>query len=109
MNSYEMAKRQNEDTSLKIQYAARCCFNSAEIYNNLTWLCCFVSLFSVFLPDTISQNTKSVIPFAFDILAAFFAVFQIQRLIKELNYASILILMLLEYATMNTPIRKYAI
>lgn len=72
MNSYEIVKRQNEDASLKIQYAARCCFNSAEIYNNLTWLCCFVSLFSIFLPCTFSQNIKSVIPFAFDILAALF-------------------------------------
>ena len=72
MSSYEIAKRQNEDTSLKIQYAARCYFNSAETYNNLTWLCCFVSLFSIFLPSTFSQNIKSVIPFVFDILAAFF-------------------------------------
>lgn len=52
MNSSLITKRQNEDFSLKVQYAARVCFNKAELYNEWSWLACLVSAFSVLIPST---------------------------------------------------------
>lgn len=52
MSSQEIQKRQNEARFLKIQYAARVCFNAAENYNYFAWLACIASAFSIFFPGT---------------------------------------------------------
>ena len=56
INSNDIQERQNSEFALKVQYAARMCFNSAEKYNHLTWIACLVSAFSVFFPSGMSAN-----------------------------------------------------
>ncbi len=67
MNSCDIAKRQNEPFSLKIQYAARCCYNLAEDQNYCVWFFCVISAFSIFLPDRLSWHL--IVPFLADIIA----------------------------------------
>lgn len=57
---------------LKIQYAARRCFNAAENYNYFAWLACIVSAFSIFLPDAWHTFIVNGIPFTFDFVAVIF-------------------------------------
>lgn len=73
MNSNEIQERQNEKTSLKVQYAARVCFNSAEKYNYFAWIACLVSAFSVFLPTSWSVYLINGIPGIADIFAFAFS------------------------------------
>ena len=72
MSSQEIQKRQNEMMFLKIQYAARVCFNAAEKYNYFAWLACIFSAFSIFLPETWHPFVFNGIPFVFDLVAAIF-------------------------------------
>lgn len=72
MSSQEIQTRQNEMKFLKIQYAARRCFNAAENYNYFAWLACIVSAFSIFLPDAWHTFIVNGIPFIFDFVAAIF-------------------------------------
>lgn len=74
MNSDIIQERQNEDKCLRIQYAARVCFNSAEKNNNLAWGACLISAFSIFLPNNWPIYIISGIPFVADIFAAIFSV-----------------------------------
>ena len=74
MSSQEIQKRQNEMRFLKIQYAARVCFNAAEKYNYFAWFACIVSAFSILLPDTGHTFILNGIPFVFDFVAAIFCV-----------------------------------
>ena len=69
MNSQEIQERQNEEKYLKVQYAARVYFNSAEKYNYLAWVACLVSAFSIFLPGSWSPYIINGIPFIADIFA----------------------------------------
>lgn len=72
MNSQEIQKRQNDPTFLKIQYAARVCFNAAERYNYLTWFACIISALSIFFPTSWNIFVLHGIPFTLDIAAAAF-------------------------------------
>lgn len=72
MSSQEIQAQQNEIKFLKIQYAARRCFNAAENYNYFAWLACIVSAFSIFLPNVWHAFIANGIPFTFDIVAAIF-------------------------------------
>lgn len=72
MSSLEIQKRQNEMRFLKIQYAARVCFNAAEKYNHFAWFACIVSAFSIFLPNTWHTFILNGVPFVFDFVAAIF-------------------------------------
>ena len=72
MSSQEIQTRQNEMKFLKIQYAARRCFNAAENYNYFAWLACIVSAFSIFLPDAWHTFIVNGIPFTFDFVAVIF-------------------------------------
>lgn len=72
MSSQKIQKLQNETRFLKIQYAARRCFNMAENYNYFAWLACIVSAFSIFLPDTWHTFIINGIPFIFDFVATIF-------------------------------------
>jgi hypothetical protein len=58
---------------LKVQYAARVCFNSAEKYNIFAWIACLLSAFSVFLPNSWSMYIINGIPCVADILAFVFS------------------------------------
>lgn len=73
MNSDKIQEKQNEVTSLKIQYAARVCFNTAEKYNHFAWIACLVSAFSVFLPDCWPIYIVNGIPCVADIFAFSFS------------------------------------
>jgi len=48
----KIQQKQNESFFLKCQFAARYNFNKAEIMNKLIWICCILSAFSIFIPDT---------------------------------------------------------
>lgn len=74
MSSQEIQKRQNEARFLKIQYAARVCFNAAENYNYFAWLACIASAFSIFFPVTWHIFIINGIPFVLDFVAALFCV-----------------------------------
>ncbi len=74
MNSREIQNRQNEERYLKIQYAARACFNAAENYNFFAWIACVISAFSIFLPSKWHMFIFNGIPFALDFIAAIFCV-----------------------------------
>ena len=74
LSSQEIQKRQNEAKYLKIQYAARVCFNAAENYNYFAWLACIASAFSIFFPGTWHIFIINGIPFVLDFLAALFYV-----------------------------------
>lgn len=69
MGSQEIQNRQNKVRFLKIQYAARICFNAAENYNYFAWLACIASAFSIFLPDTWHIFIVNGIPFVLDFVA----------------------------------------
>lgn len=62
INSNIINTRQNEDQSLKIQYASRKYFNSAEKINYLSWLFCITSALMVFVPDSVSRLISIGIP-----------------------------------------------
>lgn len=68
MSSNEIQSRQNEERLLKIQYAARRCYNTAEKINNYVWLLCLIAAFSVFFPETWSVFLNYGVPFVADIV-----------------------------------------
>lgn len=72
MNSKEIQNRQNEDQFLKIQYAAREYFNSAEKLNHYVWLLCVASAFWIFLPNNLPVLILNGIPFVVDIIVFIF-------------------------------------
>lgn len=69
MDSISITKRQNKLCMLKVQYAARVCYNNAEKLNYIVWLFCLVSAFSVFLPESLPYHLSFVVPFVADIAA----------------------------------------
>ena len=72
INSNDIQERQNSEFALKVQYAARVCFNSAEKYNHLTWIACLASAFSVFFPSDWPVYIVNGIPGVADIMAFVF-------------------------------------
>lgn len=72
INSNDIQERQNNEFALKVQYAARMCFNSAEKYNHLTWIACLVSAFSVFFPSGWPMYIINGIPGVADAMALVF-------------------------------------
>lgn len=73
MNSNIIQKRQNDEALLKVQYAARVSFNSAEKFNRFAWIACIVSAFSVFLPSSWPMYIINGIPWVADIFAFIFS------------------------------------
>lgn len=72
MNSNIIQERQNDETLLKIQYAARKCFNSAEKYNYFSLVVCLVSGLSVLSPKSWDEDILNMIRLALDIMAMLF-------------------------------------
>lgn len=73
INSDIIQERQNEESYLKMQYAARVCFNSAERCSHMAWFACLISAFTIFLPNSWSMLVLRGIPFCADIIAAIFS------------------------------------
>lgn len=74
MNSNIIQERQNDEALLKVQYAARVSFNSAEKFNHFAWIACIVSAFSVFLPSSWPMYIINGIPCVADIFAFLFSI-----------------------------------
>ena len=72
MNSNIIQERQNDEALLKVQYAARVSFNSAEKFNHFAWIACIVSAFSVFLPSSWPMYIINGIPCVADVFAFLF-------------------------------------
>lgn len=69
INSQIINNRQNENLLLKIQYASRRYFNSAETVNYVSWLLCIVSAIMIFVPDSASKIISLGIPALLEALA----------------------------------------
>lgn len=69
INSQIISNRQNEDIFLKIQYASRRYFNSAEKINYLSWGLCIASAIMIFVPDTASRLISMGIPALLEVFA----------------------------------------
>lgn len=69
IKSQEIKAKQNEVEYLKVQYAARFCYNTAEHLNNWVWLLCVISAAFIFLPDDI-PIWINIFPFLAEIIAA---------------------------------------
>lgn len=67
---------------LKVQYAARFCYNLAEKQNYFVWLFCLISAFSIFLPDELPGYLSLVIPFSADFIAWILMIF-VNRNVKK--------------------------
>ena len=72
VNSSIINNQQNEEEFLKIQFAARKCFNEAEKINYLCWLFCFLSASLVFIPDSTTKLITVLTPSILDIIAFIF-------------------------------------
>ena len=68
ITSKTINEKQNEDGLLKIQYAARRNFNTAEILNYISWLLCLLSAFMYFVPDCVPKYITIGIPVLLDII-----------------------------------------
>lgn len=79
MNSNIIQERQNDEALLKIQYAARVSFNSAEKFHHFAWIACIVSAFSVFLPSSWPMYIINGIPCIADIFAFLFSIITSQK------------------------------
>ena len=69
INNQIINNRQNENLLLKIQYASRRYFNSAEKVNYVSWLLCIVSAIMVFIPDSASKVISLGIPALLEVFA----------------------------------------
>lgn len=74
MNSNIIQERQSDEALLKVQYAARVSFNSAEEFNYFAWIACIASAFSVFLPSSWPMYITNGIPCIADISAFIFSI-----------------------------------
>lgn len=69
INNRIINERQNKDLLLKIQYASRKYFNSAENVNYVSWLLCIVSAMMIFVPDSASKIVSIGIPALLEVFA----------------------------------------
>lgn len=63
--------RQNEENVLRCQYAARFCYNRAEVLNTGVWCCCIMAAMLVFLPDSLPGILQYGLPLSVELLATF--------------------------------------
>lgn len=99
INSQIISNRQNESLLLKIQYASRRYFNSAEIVNYVSWLLCIVSAVMIFIPDSAPELIEKGIPVLLDVFA-FITVYIFNSKLKNAaslrNYFDSYVLMICE-------------
>lgn len=65
----QVRTRQNEKQMLRIQYAARHCFNRAEKLNILIWAFCILAELTIFLPSSMPDKVELGIPVLIDLAA----------------------------------------
>jgi len=70
-NLKQIQEKQNEDKMLRCQFAARECFNQAELLTYASWLLSILSALTLFLPDNESY-VLIFVPLGIDILAYLF-------------------------------------
>lgn len=51
-NQDQIIQKQNDEEMLKCQYAARVCFNHAELLGEATWIFSIMAAFSIFIPNS---------------------------------------------------------
>lgn len=79
-------ERQNEELMLKYQFAARKCYNTAEILNYMVWILCIISaLFVILSNDSILFQC---IPFIVDISALFLGIILSNKVSKAATFRS---------------------
>ncbi len=107
INSQIISNRQNEDLLLKIQYASRRYFNSAEKINYVSWGLCIASAVMIFVPDSASKVIGMGIPALLEVFAFIIACI-FNRMLKNAaalrNYFDSHVLMICE--DNYTDIRK---
>ncbi len=107
INSQIISNRQNEDLLLKIQYASRRYFNSAEKINYVSWGLCIASAVMIFVPDSASKVISMGIPALLEVFAFIIACI-FNRMLKNAaalrNYFDSHVLMICE--DKYTDIRK---
>lgn len=107
INNQIINNRQNEDLLLKIQYASRRYFNSAEKVNYVSWLLCIASAMIIFIPDSASKIISMGIPALLEVFALITA-FVFSSMLKDAaalrNYFDSHVLMICE--DNYTDIRK---
>ena len=69
INSQIISNRQNEDLLLKIQYASRRYFNSAEKFNYLSWVLCIASAVMIFVHDSAPELIGKGVPALLEVFA----------------------------------------
>lgn len=69
INSQIINNRQNENLLLKIQYASRRYFNSAEKFNYLSWVLCIASAAMIFVPDSAPELIGKGVPALLEVFA----------------------------------------
>ncbi len=67
-NSTNIQKRQNEPPLLKIQFASRELYNSAEKINYIVWIACIISAISAFMPNSFPKQITIALPFVADMI-----------------------------------------
>lgn len=69
MSCDDIQSRQNEESQLKIQYAARVYYNRAEVANYFVWLLCITSALCIFIPEDSPVLLPWGLPIALDLTA----------------------------------------
>lgn len=99
INSTIIKNRQNEEFSLKIQYAARYSFNVAEILNYISWSLCIAAALMVFIPDNITKVVSIDIPILLEIVSFIIALlfnYKLKHAASLRNYFDSYVLMINE-------------
>ena len=84
INNQIINNRQNENLLLKIQYASRRYFNSAEKVNYVSWLLCIASAMMIFVPDSASKIVSMGIPALLEVFALI-TTFVFSSMLKNLS------------------------
>ena len=81
---HQIIERQNEDNMLRLQFAARYCYNRAEAINNFIWLFSILSGATYVVLATMPETVQLAVPLALDILAGILE----WRFVKNITLAS---------------------
>lgn len=84
VSSDDIYEKENRTDMLKIQYAARKCFNNAERLNYCALVACIIATFSIVLPNNLPIYIVYGVPFLADIFATIFSFYSD----REVEWAS---------------------
>lgn len=97
----EIAKRQNEELYLKLQFAARKLFNRAELTGYLTWFFCMVSVVVGLLCGNDSHFIFAIIIIVSEVAALFFDKYTAQTILNAADLRA-----LFDHHVLNLPLPK---